>query len=151
MSSPGASPPGLAALCNAYGLLVAQGVLEREDAWEAVRAACRDAGAAGADTVGSPLRIDCAWGVNDATFRWELARSRVAEGIKKAIAGMIAEWAEVPAILARAHAVNEAAAGAALKGRRIGPLLPREVRAIVSEEVGWWLRCQPRRRRRHVR
>ncbi|MFC0384354.1 hypothetical protein [Muricoccus vinaceus] len=144
-------PPGLGTLCSTYGLLVAQGVVEREDAWEAVWTACRQAGSTEADRLGSPLRIGTAQQVTEAALRWELARGKAEHAIRKAIGSLISEWAEPTAILARAHEVNHAHAGRDLAGQHIGPLLAKEVRAIVSEEVAWWLRRQPGKKRRHVR
>lgn len=144
-------PADFEVLASSYGYLVAVGTIEREDGWAGMRRLCVARGFPEAEEVANTqLRLECAWAVNDAALRWELARSKAERAIRKAVGGLIMEWAEPDAIVRRAHEEN-LVHGADTRDGRTPPLLSHEVRAIINEEVAWWLRRQPARRRRNAR
>jgi hypothetical protein len=137
-------------LASTYGYLVAVGAIEREDGWTGMSRLVAARGYPDALKVGHPLSIACGYEVTQAALRWEMARSKAERAIRKGIGGLIMEWAEPEAIIQRAREENEAHGAMTRHGPR-APLLGHEVRAIINEEIAWWLRRQPTKRRRNAR
>lgn len=136
MSAAPPDPPDLARFANLYGFMVARGTLEWEEAAASV------AGALWAHrppqwTNESGFRAVCAWRVRDAAFRWEMARDKADKAIRKALSGLLYGLAEPDAIVRRAFEVNESFCP---DWPHTGPLHAYEVRAVINEEVAWWMR-----------
>lgn len=137
---------GLDGLCDIHALLVAQGVLERDDALAAVRQAAaflhRDV-----EQIGSPLAGRLGIALDRHVWAWERARKDADTAIRKALAPLLARWAPPVTIMQAAHEMNE---GFGFPDRHIGPLMAHEVRQIADEETAWWLRTYPSRNRRNA-
>ncbi len=120
------------------GKLVAQGIVEAADFRDKIVQHALDEGFPSlGDPDGFALRI--LWHINDVAAFWRRERDKAEWGIRKAIAPMIAEWADPAAILAAAHGFNEDASE---------PLLRSEVKGIVAAELDAVVRLHTRRRRR---
>jgi len=111
-----------------FGKLIAMRLLELNDVLAPLVRAALDAGYRG-DVSG--LRATLAWRVEDSRRGWELRRDRAIWDIHWALKPLFEERAPSTALLNTAHGINRAARG---------PLLGREVVAVVEDEVRWFLR-----------
>lgn len=122
------------------GKLVAQGIVEAADFRDKIVQHALDEGFPSlGDPDGFALRV--LWHINDVAAFWRRERDKAEWGIRRAIAPMIAEWADEGDMLAAAHRCNEDAGE---------PLLRSEVKATVRAEMAAALRRleTPRVRRR---
>jgi hypothetical protein len=138
---------GSNALCETYGLLVAQGVISREDALAAVARAVAHRRPE-VEEIGSPLAGNIAMALTLATERWQRTRRDAGCAVRKAIAPLLMDRRPSTVILRVAHETN---ADLGFPEQHLGPLLIREVREIIREEVAWWVRLHACRERRHAR
>ncbi|TPG58184.1 hypothetical protein EAH89_09520 [Roseomonas nepalensis] len=126
-------------MCATYGLLVAQGGLERSDALAAVKQVVAALHPEVAH-VGSPLACDLGMALDRHIWSWQRGRRDADTAIRKRLARLLARWAPAATITRVAHEMNE---GFGFPDRHIGPLMTREVQEIVDEETAWWLRNYP--------
>ncbi len=120
------------------GKLVAQGIVEAADFRDKIVQHALDEGFPSlGDPDGFALRV--LWHINDVAAFWRRERDKAEWGIRKAIAPLIAAWADPEDILAAAHRCNADASE---------PLLRSEVKGIVAAELDAVVRLHTRRRRR---
>jgi len=120
-----AGGPRWAEVASGFGRLVAQGVMDHAECYDAMLHASR-ARRPAMDEIGRSVRL--AQALHDATLNWQGVRDRTRFGIRRALAPMLVARAASARLLAAAHAVNAEAGD---------PLLPREVHAEVVREVYW--------------
>lgn len=118
------------------GKLVAQGVIEHDDALEAVFRVADANAPAGHDRSGMRARLS--WQIMDTAEGWRRARRWAEMDIRKGIRPMLVPGVVASEIVREAHRINEA------KGE---PLIRREVREIVAEEMQSALRAMRFQRR----
>lgn len=123
---------------DALGKLLAMRILELEDCLPELVEAAINAGYRGHR---GGLRITLSWRVQDSRRQWELKRDQAVWDIHWALKPLFEVRAPSQTLLATAHAVNRDARG---------PLLGREVVAVVEDEVGFFLRRHANGKRRHM-
>ncbi|EHL99352.1 hypothetical protein HMPREF9946_03114 [Acetobacteraceae bacterium AT-5844] len=118
--------------------MVAQGILEREDAVNTLmEAAIMD----GYRQRRMDLSIRLHNLISQEVLWWEMRRNQAPWKIRKAIQPSIQAWCEAQTILSEASDVND----------QMGqPLLWHELRSLVAEELTWALKRQRRTARRRV-
>lgn len=137
--TPGTVPPTQLAAAITFGRLVAQGIIEAEDA---VRGLCEAAIRAGYGGDRRGLQAQLAWRVRDAAEECRIARVLATDAIRKAIQPHLDARAAARAIQDIASQTND---------NRHAPLLPREVRAIVEQEMLARIQRTPARKRAYGR
>lgn len=121
-----------------FGLMIAQGTFEREDALHALCAAAVEQGYQG-DPIG--LSVNLSMALTAAALKAEASRDRAPWTIRKCIEPLLRAWAPLPEVILAANAENQ----------RLGrPLLYLEVLGIVETELSFFLRSQRGVRRRRV-
>lgn len=133
-------PPIQTQAARTFGKLIAQGIVAYDDVLPDLYRAAIKAGYTG-DRRG--LRTRLAWHLREAADFWQIERSKADWPIREAIAPLVEAREPAEAIMARAHAANEA---------RGEPLLRSEVRGLVREVLQAALIRMDRKagRRRHV-
>lgn len=120
--APGVLGNRWAVRAQVFGRLVAQGLLDLEEAEAAMLAR------ASAAEVDMPGRVRLGWALRDSVAAWTAGRDRTRFGIRRAVGPLLAERRPAAALLAAARGVNEAAGA---------PLRDAEVVAEVRREVFW--------------
>lgn len=120
-------PPGPHRAAPVLGRLVADGLLPRDWALDALMHAAARLRTPGACAVG--LRCRLTWKLDDAAWAHGLLRERVARAVRRAVVAPVLARAPRAALLARADAADPD-----------GVLRPRDRLALVETEVAWAIR-----------